>query len=150
MQSKGFAYKDQLRLVIEFLEEVDRSSDDGKFPASEEAVAANRCSLGAEMYVQEKVHAFLEAVAGPNATDGGMAEAQFLWNDCLKYVLQKDTGELTLMYRDKVSQGTKSRVRYVHRCMQCIYVSISRASRSGLKRWQPSTSFTSIATSRGP
>ena len=72
-------------------------------PASEEAVAANRCSLGAEMYVQEKVHAFLEAVAGPNATDGGMAEAQFLWNDCLKYVLQKDTGELSLIYRDKVS-----------------------------------------------
>ena len=38
MQSKGFAYKDQLRPVLEFLEEVDRSSDDGKFPASEEAV----------------------------------------------------------------------------------------------------------------
>ena len=71
-------------------------------PASEEAIAANRSSLGAEMYVLEKVGAFLDAVTGP---DGGMAEAHFLWNDCLKYVLQKDTGELTVVYRDRVSQG---------------------------------------------
>ena len=70
-------------------------------PASEEAIAANRCSLGAEMYVLEKVSAFLDAVTGPN---GGMAEAQFLWNDCLKYVVPKETGDLTVMYRDKASQ----------------------------------------------
>lgn len=76
-------------------------------PASEEAVAANRSSLGAEMYVLEKINAFLDAVTGP---DGGMAEAQFLWNDCLKYVVQKDTGELTVMYRDKVCIGIEDRM----------------------------------------
>ena len=74
-------------------------------PASEEAIAANRNSLGAEMYVQEKVAAFLETVTGPNGGGGGgMAEAQFLWNDCLKYVLQRETGELSIMYRDRVSR----------------------------------------------
>ena len=73
-------------------------------PASEEAIAANRNSLGTEMYVQEKVAAFLETVTGPNGGGGGMAEAQFLWNDCLKYVLQRETGELTIMYRDRVSR----------------------------------------------
>ena len=36
--TKGFAYKDQVLPALEFLEQVDRSTADEKFPASEEAV----------------------------------------------------------------------------------------------------------------
>ena len=36
--TKGFAYKDQVCPALEFLDQVDRSSADEKFPASEEAV----------------------------------------------------------------------------------------------------------------
>ncbi len=71
-------------------------------PISDEAVLANRNCLGAELCVLDKVCAFMRTVYGRY---GSIADAQFLWNASIKFVLHKETGELNILIKDKV--GTK-------------------------------------------
>ena len=73
-----------------------KSGSNNADDASKEQIAANRNSLGVELYILEKVIKFLQLIL-KKAT---MKELQFQWYSLLKYVLSKETGEISVVIED--------------------------------------------------